>query len=357
MAYVESDYQSRPRAEPAVMPNDGGRADDSVRAEAQDWLNRLRSSSGATEQAAFEQWYSADVAHADAYDQLLDNWDDTALVANTPSGRSRRSRHKDRIAVPRASYWLAIAAAMVLVVLAGWGTYQRWFVSANHRAPVEFATRVGEIRGFTLPDGSRITLDTDSALHTAYSVDGRRLVLERGRARFDVAHDGARPFVVTANGTAVIAHGTLFDVQMSGSQVAVRLLRGSVEVREMPDPGPGMHGSRQNLAPGQGIVVRSRKPFASPHPLRAAETRWPSGMLSFEAAPLAEVVAAANRYNTTKIIIRTPAAGSLRFTGTFRATEPVRLVRMLTATFGLTMSRDARGDYVLAMPAAPPPAR
>ncbi|TPG42687.1 DUF4880 domain-containing protein [Sphingomonas koreensis] len=356
MAYGKGDRLSRSCAEPAVMPHDGGRVDDSVRAEAQDWLNRLRSS-GATEQAAFEQWYSADEAHADAYDQLLDNWDDTALVANTPSGRSRRSRHRGRVAVPRTSYLLAVAAAMVLVVLAGWGTYQRWFVSADHRAPVEFATRVGEIRAFTLPDGSRITLDTDSALHTMYGADERRLVLKRGRARFDVAHDAARPFVVTANGTVVIAHGTLFDVQMSGSQVAVGLLRGSVEVREAPDPGPGRHDSRQKLAPGQGIVVRSRQPLSSPQPLRAAETRWPSGMLSFEDAPLAEVVAAANRYNATKIIIRAPAANSLRFTGTFRATDPVGFVRMLTATFGLTEARDASGNYVLTMPAAPPPAR
>src|SRR3546814_15110866 len=76
----------------------------------------------------------------------------------------------------------------------------------------ELASKIGEIRTVALEDGSRVTLDTDTILHIAYSPTERGLKLERGRARFDVSYDASRPFVVFAGGGSITAHGTVFDV-------------------------------------------------------------------------------------------------------------------------------------------------
>src|SRR3546814_14166765 len=82
----------------------------------------------------------------------------------------------------------------------------------------ELASKSGEIRTVALEDGSRVTLDTDTILHIAYSPTERGLKLERGRARFDVSYDASRPFVVFAGGGSITAHGTVFDVAVRSEE-------------------------------------------------------------------------------------------------------------------------------------------
>src|SRR3546814_15712882 len=70
-------------------------------------------------------------------------------------------------------------------------------------------------------------------------------------------------------------------------------------------------------------------------------------MLSFENAPLADAVAAANRYNVQRIILVDATSREFRFTGTFRATDAAGLAQMLAATFRLKLSRDKTGNFLL----------
>lgn len=324
------------------------RTDDVVREEAIAWLTRLRSSSDADQHEAFEAWYTADARHADIYDAVLDNWDRMELAAHTPAGeaRGRLSTRRDTRPVSRIA--LAAVAAFVLVMLSGVGFQQLGLFGSSRSDPAEIASQIGEIRTITLSDGSRVTLDTNSVLAVAYTAGERRLTLEHGRARFDVAHDAARPFVVTAGSGMVIAHGTLFDVDLQGQRVTVSLLRGSVEVRNTATGRVGEAREGRLLRPGQRLALEQRMPPGSPVALRTNETRWPTGMQSFEDAPLGEVVAAANRYSSAQIILADPAIGTLRFTGTFAAKDAQGLARMLSATFSLDLSHDDRGSIILA---------
>ncbi|MGL4303939.1 MAG: FecR family protein [Sphingomonas sp.] len=326
-------------------PGKEARTDDVVREEAIAWLTRLQSSSDDDDHSAFEAWYAADTRHADIYDDVLDNWDRMALAAHTPAGEARRRLTTRRDARLASRPALAAVAALVLVILSGLGLHQLGLFGSSRSDLSQVASRIGEIRTITLSDGSRVTLDTNSTLAIAYSASERRLTLEHGRARFDVAHDAKRPFVVTAGSGMVIAHGTVFDVDLQGPRVTVSLLRGSVEVRNAAT-GEAKRG--RLLAPGQRLALEQRMPPGVPVALRASETRWPTGMLSFEGAPLIEVVAAANRYNSTQIILADPAIGALRFTGTFAATDAPGFARMLAATFNLDLSRDDHGNMILA---------
>src|SRR3546814_1555363 len=58
----------------------------------------------------------------------------------------------------------------------------------------QLQSKLGEIREVQLPDGSRVTLDTDSLVLTKFDRDLRDVRLVRGRARFNVEKDN-RPFV------------------------------------------------------------------------------------------------------------------------------------------------------------------
>src|SRR3546814_11350330 len=78
----------------------------------------------------------------------------------------------------------------------------------------------------------------------------RDVVLERGRAQFDVAHAPQRPFTVHAGPGTVRAVGTQFQVRHQDDAVQVILLEGVVEVSA---PAAGGKDRRHStiLTPGQ----------------------------------------------------------------------------------------------------------
>jgi transmembrane sensor len=327
------------------MPGRASRssAPDAVREQAVAWLARLRSGPSERDRAGFEDWYAADPQHAETYDAVLGTWDETALAAQTPTARHRHAERRHSWAKVAS-----VAAAVLLLLVAGGLSLTRdaW----RGPAPVTLlASRVGQIRTIALEDGSRVTLDTDSLVRVQFDDDQRRLELERGRARFEVAPDARRPFVVVAGASEVVAHGTVFDVDLRRPGALVALLEGSVEVRTASTANPVRRASTI-LRSGQQLALAGTPAAAQPTPIRSAETRWPSGMLSFEDARLADVVASANRYSRTQILIGDPAAAERRFTGTFRAGDPAQLSEMVGSMFDLSVERNRDGNLILAAP-------
>src|SRR3546814_7678293 len=110
---------------------------------------------------------------------------------------------------------------------------------------------------------------------------------------------------VCSSDLSITAHGTVFDVAVVDRHVSVALLRGSIEVRRSAgQPATDDAAAARLLVPGQTLSISRTEPLQPPQLLAASETSWISGMLSFENAPLADAVAAANRYNVQRIIDR-----------------------------------------------------
>ncbi|WP_272781457.1 FecR family protein [Sphingomonas koreensis] len=312
-----------------------------MREQAIAWLAKLRSGATDVDHADFEDWYIADPRHAEAYEAILETWDQTALAAQTPAASHRHpGRRHSRTRI------VGIAAAVLLLFVAGSFALTRY----PWRSPAPetlLASRIGEIRTIVLDDGSRVTLDTDSVVHVNFDDDQRRLQLERGRARFEVAHDARRPFVVTAGASEVVAHGTVFDIDLRQPRTLVSLLQGSVQVRAA-SKASDVRRTSTILRPGQQLALGGTAATAQPAAIRSSEIRWPTGMLSFEDARLAEVVASANRYSQTKIVIGDPAAEERRFTGTFKAGDSKQLADMIGTMFELRVERDPNDNLMLA---------
>ena len=78
-------------------------------------------------------------------------------------------------------------------------------------------------RRLVLDDGSTVVLNTDSVVQVRFRKNRRDIILRKGEASFQVAHDAFRPFVVHADGVAVKAVGTSFAVreQPGGVKVTV----------------------------------------------------------------------------------------------------------------------------------------
>lgn len=308
--------------------------EESLRQAAADWFSRMRAPDAEEHRVAFEAWLAEHPDHRAAYDRIARRWQQADLLSHTPSAKAR-SGLPERRRSPRAAY--ALAASLIAAVLIGasawlWsGAVPSGDTPSSQVASAEISSPVG-IRRVRLSDGSFVTLDTDSSVTVRITEGERRVVLDRGRARFEVAHDSARPFIVSAGDGEVIARGTVFDVSLAGGHPCVSLLKGSVEVRQ----GPAGAGGKQvvaRLSPGQTIELGSASP--APRAAQAADSAWTSGMLVFEDAPLDRVLAAANRYSRRKVSIDDPVLGALRVTGTFHSDRPDELAATLAQAFGL----------------------
>ncbi|QNA83743.1 DUF4880 domain-containing protein [Sphingomonas sp. So64.6b] len=324
-----------------------------ARRQANDWLVRVQLSDG-FDRNAFEAWRSADPVNALAYDELIEDLAISAALANTEMVRTaglRRAPFLERN--PGARYAVATSVAAMLLAGTGYGLREAGYWGAPVAASqgTLYATRIGEVRTIMLADGSRVTLDTDSILRVTFTAKERALRLDAGRARFEVAHDAARAFIVSAGGGRVIAHGTIFDVSIRPTGVNVVLLRGAVEVTRKLDAGAGQQGalSRQ-LSPGQQVTFDQTHPIPPAGPVRPAELRWTSGMLSFEGARLADAVAEFNRYNRRKIAVATVPIGDLRITGAFRASDVQRFADAMAASFDLAIADQPDGGLLLRSP-------
>jgi transmembrane sensor len=326
---------------------ESGKSDEAVRLEAADWLAQIHDPETAVDRGAFELWRAADPRHAIAFARAERAWDSAELLGQTSFGRERalpeRRRFQDRKGVYFALAATIVALALFGLSAAGLG----WFRSQQAPGMTEYASRIGEIRQVKLPDGSSVTLDTDSALRIAFAGDERRLYLERGRARFDVAHDAARPFIVVAGKGSVTALGTIFDVTLTGDRVQVTLLRGAVEVRETRMKDAGAKPAVARLSPGQQIAFGGAAPLAAPEPAAQANAQWTRGMLNFDRTRLADAIAEANRYSAVRISLADAALGDLRVTGAYRVGDAAGLAESLAASLGLRATKTPDGGMAI----------
>lgn len=193
----------------------------------------------------------------------------------------------------------------------------------------DYHTATGELKEITLSDGSRVILDTDTALSVHFEKSLRRVELLRGRASFKVAPDPVHPFEVTGGAVTARALGTAYDVAVSGSEVRVSVLEHSVAVRTS--------GSDREvtLSAGQQAHWNGRE-LKRPEPadLRAAAA-WRKGKLIFENRTLAEAIAELDRYRPGAILITSAELRALRVTGIFPLDQPDSVLNDMAATLKL----------------------
>jgi len=318
---------------------------DALRQEAALWFARMDGPDAATWRFAFEAWRKSDPAHDQAFQQIKRSWIDPSLIAQTSIGRNRSLARARRPlhGVPR---WQIGAAFAGILLLVGGGATLLYREIATSFFPhdAEIATAVGKLRTVRLADGSTVTLDTDSVVTVDLGASRRLVHVLRGRARFDVARDVRRPFTVDAGDGEVVARGTLFDVDVSRPPLRVTLYRGAVDVRVTPRDGSTPVVRR--LVPGQRLVQASDGFEPSIAAVSSGEGTWTTGMLGFDNAPLADVVAEANRYSTQKIEVGA-AAARLKVTGAFRSGNSAELARSLAGMFQLPLRQGADGNWQL----------
>lgn len=328
-----------------------------IDAEAMAWLAERDEGFAPGRAAAFEAWRRRDPRHAAAVaelEQVLAQLDGLAEQRDEVNARfDRVSPSRPMVAsapstVPVTSVrwwrpvaWGGVAAALALGMFFGFRATEPADVPEKR-----FATAVAGYERVRLDDGSTLELNTASAARVRFTATERRVELESGEAHFEVAHDSARPFVVSAGGVAVRAVGTAFNVRFASDAVEVTVTEGKVSVRpalalgrshgERDDRGTPASGGSTFLSTHERLAIPlARGAIASPAPERLAASdlravlAWQRRVTDFSDTPLAEAVARFNRHNVLQLVVADPALGARRIGGMFALDDVDAFVRLL----------------------------
>jgi transmembrane sensor len=226
-----------------------------------------------------------------------------------------------------------LAGAMVIGFLSTMGT------------PTVYSTGVGERRVFVLNDNSRIWLDASTLVVVQrYSRHSRQLSLKRGRARFDVAPDKARPFSVTSGSETTVAVGTSFDVERLNGKILVTVRNGHVLVKRAAN-GLKAHAPIP-LAPNQRLIARRDGQIAITSIDSETRDAWQQGKIVFDDQSLGDVAALFNRY-LSKPILADSAVANIRISGVFNAGDARSFVNVIANNFPVQAQLAADGRILL----------
>ena len=189
-------------------------------------------------------------------------------------------------------------------------------IAEKNNSMVEIRSTTGMISAVTLPDNSRVWLNSNSKLiyPTRFSGKERRVKL-CGEGYFEVTKDTKHKFVVEARSTEIEVYGTEFNVEAYNDEyIRATLVKGSIGMKY----DDSRHMRQLRLVPDQFVIYNSRTGAIYLDQANiASSTSWKEGKIVLDNTPLNDALRMiGNKYNVSFDIKDQKLLGNT-FTGTF----------------------------------------
>ncbi len=297
------------------------------------WMELQSGEDSRTQQLALAHWRAEHPDHERAWQHLCnvsgrfrslaDSNGDTAGAA---AARAALTHATMSTARRRTS-----VKALATLLFAGGATWM-----ASEHVPwrawhADVRTALGERRALTLADGTRVTLNTDSAIDLRFTAAERRLRLVRGEIMVATGHgDGERrPFVVETEQGGLRPLGTRFAVKQHSTLCRLDVFEGAVQIDPIDAPA---------ITPGLSPVVRAgqrvrftRAGVSVPEPISENEAAWTDGLIVASGMRLGDFVSELGRYRAGHLGCDEAVAG-LRLSGTFPLADTGRVLDTVART-------------------------
>lgn len=238
------------------------------------------------EQDAFERWRAARPEHERAWQQVQQMGQRLhAAPGAVASSVLRQGAPADRTPARRK-----VLGGLGLLAASGGLASLSMDTPPWRTALADLRTGFGERTHLSLPDGTRVALNSGTAADVHFDHRERRLRLHAGELLVTTAHDTQRPFVVETREGRVHALGTRFSVRRTAEAAIAQVFEGAVEVT--PD---GLPASVLRLAAGQQVRFTARHVDA-PHAADPLSTAWERGLLVVQRWRLADLIAELSRH-------------------------------------------------------------
>jgi transmembrane sensor len=277
----------------------------------------------------FDHWLAESEARQHKADAISGIWNDPEFSAALAAFDT--NTFADEQPSPQSSYassnryrWpAAIAACLVLAT-----------AIVLHLAPsgsrlLRLQTERLQTSQHPLEDGSIVDMSSNTELLVRYERAERHIDLTQGEAKFSVAKNPQRPFIVQTRQAAMKALGTVFNVDQRGSITELTVLEGRVEISPMSG-----QGQKTVLTAGQRIRVSQRALGVISHLDTDATSDWEHGLLVAENLPLAELIIELNRYSN-RHWAAADNVNELTVNGRFNLRDTNKNLVILQALYGL----------------------
>ena len=200
----------------------------------------------------------------------------------------------------------------------------------------EVYTEKGVKARITLPDGSKVWLNSDSKITfpDKFESDIREIAFS-GEAYFDVTRDSLRPMIITTNKNFKIeVLGTKFNIRSydNDSEAQMTLYSGSINVVSAS----GKRGTTNSgevitkLKPLETCIIRERQTPVHLKPVNAEkQVAWKNGKIIFESTPMSEVLKILERWHGTQFIVKDQSVYKFDITAKFRSESIVQIMEMI----------------------------
>ncbi|MGU3575981.1 FecR family protein [Brucellaceae bacterium C25G] len=306
-----------------------------INQEAIAWFTRLNDRASPADRQNFERWFNADAAHASAYQHVVATWSSidepgSEVAAEEAAKLNDYLKAVQLVRARRARRnMLAGTAVSLFALVAGfyiWLDHPHFLTNMQ----ADYVSERSERRIISLPDGSQVVLDADSALAFQTSDTVRHAKLLRGMAYFDVKHSKVPFEVEAADGTTRVT-GTAFSVELLNKEVIVNLERGEVIVAS------ATQNQQVKLIPGESVTYN----VSGVEPVRPVVIEealsWREGRLIFDNARLQDVIDQIGRYHNGRIVLMNASLADYRVSGNLPLDETLAALSSLQSTVGFNI--------------------
>lgn len=305
---------------------------DPVTEQAIDWMVKLRAGTPDTRlQERFNAWLLMDRAHRQAWDTLQERLGDTFKPFRTLDQRlpGQAGEARQVLLQPQASRRDALRVIAGLGLLGG-GLLLGSKTQLGESLLADLHTARGQRQNFNLADGSRLSLNAESAVDLRFNDRQRLVILRRGELVIDVAPDPSRPLIVRTAEGEMRALGTRFLVAQEADASRLVVLQHSVEARLFD-------GTTQVVKEGQAALLSTRNiTLASDDERGRAE--WLNGRLNVLDESLEQVIDSLRPYHRGFLRVA-PEVRGLRVQGVFPLDAPDRTLDALAETLPIRINR------------------
>lgn len=302
--------------------------------QAAEWLMRLHQGDATdADRQACRLWQGASPENARAWaraEALMNRLGGLPPALAMPVLQRPSSR---RAAIAKLACLLAAMPAAWL----GWRSWHDDNWSADHH------TATGRRRDIHLADGTRITLNTASAVDVRFDTQRRLVRLRSGEIMISTAPDTAalaRPFYVETAEGLLQALGTRFSVRQEDGHSRLAVFEHAVRIEP------------RRVAQAQWITVRaggkasfSADAIGTQQAVGPADDAWTQGMLLADDMRLDDFAAELGRY-LPGLLRCEPEVAGLRISGTFPLDQPERILSMLVSTYPVQALKRFGGYWV-----------
>ncbi|MFM0206972.1 FecR domain-containing protein [Paraburkholderia sediminicola] len=246
-------------------------------------------------------------------------------IGNVGAGRAAVARAA--LTRPGSARRRASVKVLTTLLFAGSATW----IASEHvpwRAwSADARTALGERRTITLADGTRMTLNTDSAVDIRFSSTERRVRLIKGEIIVATGHNNGerRPFIVETAQGSLQPLGTRFGVRQQSALCRLDVFEGAVRISPLDAPGLAP------IVPAGQRARFTRNDVSAVEPISENDAAWTDGLIVASGMRLGDFVSELDRYRAGHLSCD-PSVAGLRLSGTFPLSDTDRVLDTVART-------------------------